>query len=95
MRKKEIKNRKAREKASEKSPQTHRRARMSEIQRRWKVGAYNYEGRRRRTVWHVLVREKENWHAGTAALPYGPIPRTARTKKQPSTYACARNNHPQ
>jgi len=37
--------------------------------------------------------EKENWHTGTAALPYGPIPRiqahTARTKKQLSTYACA------
>ena len=35
---------------------THTHARMREIQRRWKVGAYNYEGRRRRTtVWHVMV----------------------------------------
>lgn len=76
---------------------------MSEIQRRWKVGAYNYEGRRRRrTVWHVLVRGKRElarWHSGPAIrahTTHGAHEETTihirMRKKQPSTIVAKDDN---
>ncbi len=68
---------------------------MREIQSKWKVGAHNYVGRRRRkTVWRVIVggvRELAHKHSGPA------IPRiqakTARANKQPSAYSMRTNIH--
>jgi hypothetical protein len=74
-------------KPSEKSPLTHTRTRMREIQR-WKVGVYNYGRRgrrRRRTVWHVMVggeRELALWHSGPAIQCLQALC-TARASKQP------------
>jgi hypothetical protein len=61
---------------------------MREVQSKWKIGAHNYVGRRRRkTVWHVMVGgERELEHK-----PCGPaIPRTQDKQKR----RAQTNNHP-